>query len=220
MSLSKCHPKKPNLAKCHPKKNARDDVISRKIDLASKAIESLYLNSKKADVYFVCGDQKERIPAHKLILSTANNHFDKIFDEIPAENGKIEIELPKISPQACKEFLQFFYLTDVCFHNEHTTEIIYLAEKYRLSDRLLYDMQIPAAEGSTRHILNVLNDDCIQAILRKLPNINDYLNAVEVCSRFRYNAGGGLPSSLKKLRILDDSSGIERNDRTDLTLPK
>lgn len=48
---------------------------------------------------------------------------------------------------------------------------------------------MPPAQDSPNHILNILNDKCIQAIFNQLiSNLEDFLNASEVCCRFQENA--------------------------------
>ncbi|XP_055305178.1 uncharacterized protein LOC129569940 isoform X2 [Sitodiplosis mosellana] len=48
---------------------------------------------------------------------------------------------------------------------------------------------IPPAQDSPKHILNVLNDKCIQEIFNQLiSNLEDFLSASEVCKRFQENA--------------------------------
>lgn len=46
-------------------------------------------------------------------------------------------------------------------------------------------MDAPPAQNSPQHILNVLDDDCIEEIMRRLTNLNDLINAAEVCQRFQ-----------------------------------
>lgn len=51
------------------------------------------------------------------------------------------------------------------------------------------DLNEAPAQDSPKHILNVLNDKCIQAIFSQLiSNLHDFLNASLVCTRFQENA--------------------------------
>lgn len=50
------------------------------------------------------------------------------------------------------------------------------------------EQDIPPAQDSPKHILNILSDYCIQVILSKLDNILDFYNAAKVCTRFQMNA--------------------------------
>lgn len=55
------------------------------------------------------------------------------------------------------------------------------------------------AENSSKYILNVLNDDCIQEILRRLLKTVDFFNAAESCHRFLANTLQCYPSKFKSL---------------------
>lgn len=46
-------------------------------------------------------------------------------------------------------------------------------------------MNIPPAPDSPKHILNILIDDCIVEIFRRISTFEDILNAAEVCKRFK-----------------------------------
>lgn len=46
----------------------------------------------------------------------------------------------------------------------------------------------PPNPDSPQNILNALNDHCIQEILLRLNDINDFMNAAKVCTRFEINA--------------------------------
>lgn len=46
-------------------------------------------------------------------------------------------------------------------------------------------MNIPPAPNSPKNILNILIDDCIGEIFRRIATFEDFLNATEVCKRFR-----------------------------------
>lgn len=62
----------------------------------------------------------------------------------------------------------------------------------------------PARESST-HILNALNDYCIQNILRQLRNFEDFLNAAETCWRFQENAKSCFPFDFRRIAIGDET---------------
>lgn len=49
-------------------------------------------------------------------------------------------------------------------------------------------MDRPPAQDSTKNILNVLNDDCIEEIFRRIFCLEDFLNMADVCQRFQQNA--------------------------------
>lgn len=63
------------------------------------------------------------------------------------------------------------------------------------------DVNDPPAQDSPKHILNALNDFCIQLILRHLDNVRDLLSAAEVCTRFQENAKQCYRQRYKAIRI-------------------
>lgn len=60
----------------------------------------------------------------------------------------------------------------------------------------------PPAQNSTEHILNSLNNDCIQSIFDRIENIRDYLSAAETCIRFQENAKNAFRLNYKKVNII------------------
>lgn len=60
----------------------------------------------------------------------------------------------------------------------------------------------PPAHDSPQNIINILNDDCIQAILLKLEFDQDFFNAAEVCIRFQENVKFCLP--FRRITFGDD----------------
>lgn len=170
--------------------------------LAPKFWQDLYLDAKTADVYFVCGDAKERIPAHKMILSKAGRVFDDMFYGNSTENFNADVELPTTSPSAFKDFLQLIYLDKVDVKDENITAIIHLSDKYDLSiPELFYQLNIVPAEDSPINIVNTVHDDCIKIILQNLTNLQDYLSAALVCNRFRNIAIRNYPAKFKTVYI-------------------
>lgn len=61
------------------------------------------------------------------------------------------------------------------------------------------DINVPPPQNSPKNIINILNNDCLQAILLKIENVNDFYKAAKVCTRFQNNAKICFP--FKKLRI-------------------
>lgn len=94
------------------------------------------------------------------------------------------------------------YSDKVYLKDENIPEVVQLSDTYGLSTSdLFYEFNIVPAEDSPNNILNKLNNDCIQMILRKLCNVQDYLNAAEVCTQFESNAIAAFPEKFKKLCI-------------------
>lgn len=111
------------------------EAVSSKSGFALKIFRKQYLDEKTADIYFVCGRERERVPAHKCILSKASDAFDKMFYGPMAEVG--EVLLPETSPEAFKDFLQFCYLDEVNLNLEHIVEIMDLTNKYCMPECLV-----------------------------------------------------------------------------------
>lgn len=63
---------------------------------------------------------------------------------------------------------------DKLLHATNISEFIEISEKNRIPiQHLLYEWNYAPAQDSPKHILNALNDDCIQEILRHLTDIGD-----------------------------------------------
>lgn len=109
-------------------------VTSSKSGFASKIFRRQYLDEKTADVYFICGRKRERVPAHKSVLSKASDAFDRMFYGPMSEVS--DVKLPETNPEAFKDFLQFCYLDEVDLSLEHIVEIMDLTNKYCMPECL------------------------------------------------------------------------------------
>lgn len=63
------------------------------------------------------------------------------------------------------------------------------------------DVNDPPSQDSPNHILNALNDFCIQIIFKYLDNVRDLLSIAETCTRFQENAKECYPKQFKAIRI-------------------
>lgn len=61
------------------------------------------------------------------------------------------------------------------------------------------DIRVPPPQDSPKNIINILNNDCLQAILLEIKDVHDFYRAAKVCTRFQNNAKECFP--FKKLRI-------------------
>lgn len=68
------------------------------------------------------------------------------------------------------------------------------------------DMHDPPGEDSPRHMLNMLNNYCIQAIFERINDVRDYHSAANVCTLFQANAIKCFPVRFKDLVIEDDDA--------------
>ncbi|XP_055304166.1 kelch-like ECH-associated protein 1B [Sitodiplosis mosellana] len=94
----------------------------------------LYLDTKTSDTKFAFKDSTESVVAHKSILSIGSPVFDAMFyGSLPEETHILIVDA---SPNAFKEFLQFFYLVEVQLSSEHIFEVANLCKKYEVNDGL------------------------------------------------------------------------------------
>lgn len=101
--------------------------------ILSKIGKKLYLNSEKADVYFLF-ESTERVPAHKILLSSASDVFEAMFYGSLKEEK--DIKIVDVSAEAFKDFLKFFYFNNVELNIENVAEVMYLGKKYHVEDCL------------------------------------------------------------------------------------
>ncbi|XP_055307600.1 BTB/POZ domain-containing protein 6-B-like, partial [Sitodiplosis mosellana] len=100
-------------------------------NLMSSTVKTLYLDAATADIQFdfsSADGKSERVPAHKLLLSTASVVFRNMFDGTWKRKKVITIDGTPVA--ALKEFLQIFYLNDIELTSENVIEVIALAKKY------------------------------------------------------------------------------------------
>lgn len=99
----------------------------------SCAFEKFYLDERTADVYFMFepeGKEPERIPAHKIILSATSNVFDAMFYGKTEQDSNIEHSIVDTTPEAFKEFLQFFYCGTVRLTTENVYAVMSLGKQH------------------------------------------------------------------------------------------
>ncbi|XP_055296834.1 BTB/POZ domain-containing protein 6-B-like [Sitodiplosis mosellana] len=97
---------------------------------ASEVFAKLYLNEDLADVRFVfkVDDEVEKVPASKNVLAALSPVFYRMFFGSLKEGDKVEIV--DSSAGAFKEFLQFFYLSEVTLTMKNIETVVRLADKY------------------------------------------------------------------------------------------
>lgn len=91
----------------------------------------LLFNPLMSDVTFVVGVHKEKIPAHKFILSISSSVFEAMFYSLLANRSK-EIELPDVEPVAFNNLLRFIYLDQASVGPENVMTTLYTAKKYSI----------------------------------------------------------------------------------------
>lgn len=103
--------------------------------LAWRGCHKLYLDERTADVYFLFrsdGEIIDEVPAHKAILSSISRVFDALFYGSLQQEG--DIEIVDATPAAFREFLQFFYRSDVKLTTEHIPQVMNLGKQHMIDD--------------------------------------------------------------------------------------
>ncbi|XP_014486743.1 PREDICTED: BTB/POZ domain-containing protein 1-like [Dinoponera quadriceps] len=94
----------------------------------------LFNNEILSDVSFLVGRgaQRQRIPAHKLVLSSGSAVFDAMFNGMFA-TASSEIEVPDVEPAAFLAVLLFLYTDEIQIDPETVMTTLYTAKKYAVS---------------------------------------------------------------------------------------
>ncbi|XP_015596339.1 BTB/POZ domain-containing protein 2 isoform X2 [Cephus cinctus] len=94
----------------------------------------LFNNQILSDVSFLVGSgaQQQRIPAHKLVLSSGSAVFDAMFNGTLATSSA-EIEVPDVEPAAFLAVLLFLYTDEIQIDPETVMTTLYTAKKYAVS---------------------------------------------------------------------------------------
>lgn len=101
-----------------------DHSVRVKSSYASEMFRRQYLNERMADVFFTFEGSNERVPAHKLILSSASNVFDQMFyGASPSAQGG-DILIVGYSAEAFKDFLQFCYLDEIMLKQSTIKDVV------------------------------------------------------------------------------------------------
>jgi BTB/POZ domain-containing protein 1/2 len=94
----------------------------------------MYLNEELGDVYFIVGrdnEEKERIVAHKFILSIGSSVFNAMFYGTGQQMDKSnEIEIPDVDSRSFKCFLRYLYTDEIIIEPETVMSILYVSKKY------------------------------------------------------------------------------------------
>lgn len=95
--------------------------------------DNWYLQPKVADVRFTFSTQdgkEECVPAHKMLLATVSDVFDRMFYGEMRQLG--DIAVVDASSSAFKEFLQFFYKRQVKLTEEYVVQVMNLGHQYNV----------------------------------------------------------------------------------------
>ncbi|KAL3116842.1 hypothetical protein niasHT_003366 [Heterodera trifolii] len=109
-----------------------------------------------ADVHFLVGDgdEKERVPAHKLILKHASDVFEAMF-RFDSQNTKADsasancpvVEIPDVEAAAFKVMLNFIYTAELSeLNGDNAMAVLYAAKKYNIPALVNASLQIPISK--------------------------------------------------------------------------
>ncbi|CAG0919200.1 unnamed protein product [Notodromas monacha] len=93
----------------------------------------LFCSEVLCDVHFLVGKYfKQRIPAHKFVLSAGSAVFNAMFNGPFKENSDDDIELPDVEPAAFLGMLSFLYKDEVDISPDCVMTMLYTAKKYAI----------------------------------------------------------------------------------------
>ncbi|KAL3093050.1 hypothetical protein niasHS_004439 [Heterodera schachtii] len=143
-------------------------------------VKHLLSTGKDADVYFLVGDgdEKELLPAHKLILKHASDVFEamfrfdakKEFSELTAQrtetaSAAYPVEVTDVEPAAFKVMLSFIYTGELAeLNGDNAMAVLYAAKKYNIPGLVDASLQVPVS--SLRNVFLAY----VQAELYELEN--------------------------------------------------
>lgn len=95
-----------------------------------RTISELYLNTEIADISFVfeIDGQYQELSAHKFLLAAASPVFHRMFFG-PLKQDRF-LKITDTTIDGFREFLKFFYLTNMTLSTKYVAEVIHLANKY------------------------------------------------------------------------------------------
>ncbi|KAL3117309.1 hypothetical protein niasHT_002871 [Heterodera trifolii] len=121
---------------------------------ATDRIKLMLSTGEYADVHFLVGDgdEKELVPAHKLILEKASDVFEAMF-RFDAKNAMVEnasanccpvVEVPDVEASAFKVMLSFIYADDLSgLNGDNAMAVLYAAKKYNIPGLVDPCMDVP-----------------------------------------------------------------------------
>ncbi|KAI6230590.1 BTB/POZ domain-containing protein 2 [Aphelenchoides fujianensis] len=131
-SLPRRPPVRPLEHSPPPSASARDPPAASVQADVSRMLE----NELFADVVFVVGAQKERIFAHKFVLSVRSRVFAAMFHSAgfpqAAEGGRQEVVVPDIEPATFRLVLRFVYADQLHVTADEVMGVVYAARKYEI----------------------------------------------------------------------------------------
>lgn len=138
-------------------------------------VKDIFLDADTADVHFTfdsIDDSVIRVPAHKILLAISSNVFKRMFYSELKEKG--DVSMVDVSDAAFKEFLQYFYLSEVTLTEENIVGVIYLGQKYNVKK---------CVEDCTEFLMNTLSGENIFVALY-IGSLYERQELIKACESF------------------------------------
>ncbi|KAH7691335.1 Btbd6 protein, partial [Aphelenchoides avenae] len=94
-------------------------------------MQKMLFNEKTADVHFVVGETKEKIPAHAAVLAAASESFEVMF--FGDFDRPKTVDVPDGTSEGFKALLKYIYLDEIVFSMDNALSAFYLSKKYMVT---------------------------------------------------------------------------------------
>lgn len=140
MSVGQQSPTPSSAAKPFSAASSSPPIKKYRTQCPANRVEEMYLDSESADVHFSFGSAdvsppSARVPAHKRLLAAESDVFKTMFEGAATKaggDGDGDISVTDASDEAFKDFLKFFYLSEVEVHPENVSGLMNLGHKYNV----------------------------------------------------------------------------------------
>jgi hypothetical protein len=125
------HNKSKKANKANRRKKRKKRKRTKKMSLVWKKV---FEKKQFTDIGFLCGDDPDPVFAHKAILCSGSEYFEKMFVESQMKESKSPlVTLPSTNKQALEEVFRFIYTAEAVLTPRN------LAFVYSLADQFLLD---------------------------------------------------------------------------------
>ncbi|KAL3121509.1 hypothetical protein niasHT_003437 [Heterodera trifolii] len=133
--------------------NKQNETSSDYSKNGNKWTKLMLSTGEYADVHFLVGDAKVRVPAHKLILKNASDVFEAMFrfdakkEKAEFASARCPVEVPDVEAAAFKVMFSFIYAGDLAeLNGDNAMAVLYAAKKYNIPPLVNASLQIPFSE--------------------------------------------------------------------------
>eukprot|EP00731_Ephydatia_muelleri_P000226 Em0001g226a len=159
------------------KNSALVSVHINAVGFMQQHFKDLLDNKKYVDVTFVVEGQP--VPAHRLILASQSDYFDRLFyGKMREANSSDEIPLPNAPLEAFRLLLEFMYSGCLDYDNQPlqvVLDLLSLADSYmvgmlkealshQLCEHIDLDSVLPILLHASVHSVSLLNEKCLQFV--------------------------------------------------------